>query len=435
MTRRIVLTSLSELDAVRELFEDRGAVPEERALVPVIRGGGTAEREALAEAARRAGEELDRLIAGDDERRAEAGRALGRLREAASEVERLRRTAHEMGEAAERAASLAESALERSAGLRAQRVAGTAGRLRTQAEAHAAALEREARALSGREDVARLLAEERREEQAVEMREELALAGRHLDGGRNDEARRLLSSLEGRIGGEPELGEAFERLRRRERGRRSPRGGGGAGRGAPAAPARAGAGHRPHRGGRASGPARGRGSAPLRLLAHGLRAARAARRHPLPRRLRARRRADPHGGRALGGRLGARPQALGARPHVPAAGAARSAPARLTPTDDPNERGEGPPPGRSLPLSAVARRAAPAGVPRAQSDGKEREMRMRRGGRRRGAPRADRRQGRRGRPGPAGEQREPAHQAAPAQAVPREPAGPAPRPSGPPRGG
>ena len=217
MTRRIVLTSLSELDAVRELFEDRGAVPEERALVPVIRGGGTAEREALAEAARRAGEELDRLIAGDDERRAEAGRALGRLREAASEVERLRRTAHEMGEAAERAASLAESALERSAGLRAQRVAGTAGRLRTQAEAHAAALEREARALSGREDVARLLAEERREEQAVEMREELALAGRHLDGGRNDEARRLLADLEGRIGGEPELGEAFERLRRRER--------------------------------------------------------------------------------------------------------------------------------------------------------------------------------------------------------------------------
>ena len=62
-------------------------------------------------------------------------------------------------------------------------------------------------------------------------------------------------------------------------------------------------------------------------------------------------------------------------------------------------------------------------------------MRMRRGSRRRGSPRADRRQGRQGRPGPAGHQREPAYQAASMQTVPREPARPVPRPVEPPRGG
>ncbi|MCY4638941.1 MAG: hypothetical protein OXC94_01180 [Chloroflexi bacterium] len=216
MTHRLVLTSLGELEAVRGLFADGGPVPVGRALVPVIGGTGAAERGALAEAARRAAGELEQLLARDGERRVEAKRGLGRLRETASEALGLRRTAREMGEAAERAAALAESAFERSAGRRAEHVAAVAGRLRNQAEAHAEALEREARTLAGRGDVARLLAEEKRKEKEVEMREKLALAGRHLDGGRNDEARRLLSSLEGTIGGDPEDRQAYESLRRRE---------------------------------------------------------------------------------------------------------------------------------------------------------------------------------------------------------------------------
>ena len=216
MTHRLVLTSLGELEAVRGLFADGGPVPARRALVPVIGGTGAAERGALAEAARRAAGELEQLLARDGERRVEAKRGLGRLREAASEAAGLRRTAREMGEAAERAAALAESAFERTAGRRAEHVAAVAGRLRNQAEAHAAALEREARTLAGRGDVARLLAEERRKEKEVGMREKLALAGTHLDRGRNDEARRMLSSLEGTIGSDPEDREAFETLRRRE---------------------------------------------------------------------------------------------------------------------------------------------------------------------------------------------------------------------------
>ncbi|MCY4640070.1 MAG: hypothetical protein OXC94_06990 [Chloroflexi bacterium] len=217
MTHRIVLTSLRELEAVRDLVADGGPIPVRRALVPVIGGTGAAERGALAEAARQAVSELDQLLASDGERRAEAERGAGRVREAASETESLRRTARELGEAAQRAAALAESALERSARRRAERLAATTGRLRNQAEAHAEALEREARALAGRDDIARLLAEERRRGKEVEMRGELTLAGRHLDGGRYDEARRILSSLDGRLGSEPDLREGYESLRRRER--------------------------------------------------------------------------------------------------------------------------------------------------------------------------------------------------------------------------
>ncbi len=217
MTQRIVLTSLGELEAVRGLFPEGGAIPAERALVPVVRDTGPAELEAVDAEARRALGELRDLLARDGEHRLEAERGAGRARTAASEAARLRSTAREMGGAAERAAHLARSAFERSARERAAGVAATAGRLRTRAEAHATALEREARALAGREDVARLLAEEEARKEERMMREELALAGRHLDGGRNDEARLLLDSLERKVGGVPGVADAFEALRRRER--------------------------------------------------------------------------------------------------------------------------------------------------------------------------------------------------------------------------
>ena len=217
MTQRIVLTSLGELEAVRDLFAQGGPIPAERALVPVIRGTGAAEREAVDAEARQALDDLKQLLARDGERRLEAERGAGRVRAAASEAAGLRRTAREMEEAAKRAAALAESALDRSARERAAGFAATAGRLRNRAEAHATALEREARALAGREDVARLLAEEEARKEERTMREELALVGRHLDGGRNEEARRLLDSLDEKVAGVPEIADAFEALRRRER--------------------------------------------------------------------------------------------------------------------------------------------------------------------------------------------------------------------------
>ena len=74
--------------------------------------------------------------------------------------------------------------------------------------AHAAVLAREAEALAEREDIARLLAEEEAQAEEVRMRETLALAGKHLDGGGYEEARRLLTSLEKSISRVPSASSA-----------------------------------------------------------------------------------------------------------------------------------------------------------------------------------------------------------------------------------
>ena len=216
MTQEIVLTSLGELAGVRGLFAEAGPVPETRALVPVIRRSGPEEIEALTRAARRALDELQVLLARDGERRREAEQGLGRLRALRSEAARLRGVASELGEAAGRAGALARSAFEPAAGQRAEGVAGAAQRLVNQAEAHAAVLEREAATLAGSEDIARLLAEEQAQEEEALMRNELELAGDHLDGGRIGEARLLLVSVEKNISSVPDLERTFATLRRRE---------------------------------------------------------------------------------------------------------------------------------------------------------------------------------------------------------------------------
>ena len=217
MTKGLVLTSLSELAQVRDLFvDDDGPLVETRALVPVIRDTGPEELETLAVTARQALDELQELLASDGERRREAEQGLGRWQAVRDEAAGVRRIASEMGEAARRAAALAESAFEPAARERAETVAATAGRLANQAQAHAAVLEREAQTLAQREDIARLLAEEEVQAEEVRMREELALAGKHLDGGRYEETRRLLSSLEKKISSVPSLKPTFETLRRRE---------------------------------------------------------------------------------------------------------------------------------------------------------------------------------------------------------------------------
>ena len=216
MTQEIVLTSLGELAGVRGLFAEAGPVPGTRALVPVIRRSGPEEIEALTRAARRALDELQVLLARDGERRREAEQGLGRLRALQGEAARLRGVASELAEAAGRAGALARSAFEPAAGQRAEGVAGAAQRLVNQAEAHAAVLEREAATLAGREDIARLLAEEQAHEEEARMRNELELAGDHLDGGRIGEARRLLVSLEKTISSVPDLELTFATLRRRE---------------------------------------------------------------------------------------------------------------------------------------------------------------------------------------------------------------------------
>ena len=219
MTQERVLTSLSDLEQFRDLFAEPepASVPPERALVPVIGDSGPEEIELLAATARQALDELHALLTADQEIRHQAEHGLARWRRLDEEASRVRRIAAQMRDASDRASVLAGRAFEVSASHRAETIGATAGRLATQAEAHASALRREADTFAGRDDIKKLLAEERDKEQEMEVRETLALAGDHLDSGRHEEARRLLVSLEKTISSVPDLSRTFETLRNRAR--------------------------------------------------------------------------------------------------------------------------------------------------------------------------------------------------------------------------
>lgn len=215
MTERMVLRSLGELARIRKHFLDDQRVPERLALVPVITGSGPDAVEALARTARDALAELDALLAADRDRRDRAEREVARWRRLSEEATRAADLGRDLRAAAGEAERLASDALNESDRRRGRTVSATAARLANQAEAHATVLGREAAALAAREDVQQLLQAERREEEEMEVRETLALAGRHLDGGRHEEARRLLSSLEAIISSVPDLDRTFETLRNR----------------------------------------------------------------------------------------------------------------------------------------------------------------------------------------------------------------------------
>jgi hypothetical protein len=214
-THGIVLNSLSELAQVRDRFPVCDRVPESMALVPVIDRSDPETIAALTATAREALDELQTLLERDRTRRDEAERGLERWREIAGEADRVGGIAGEMRQAAEEARLLAEHAFDAVARDRAQTVADHSARLATQADAHAAALRREAERLAAGDDVRRLLDEERSREQEMEVRKQLALAGRHLDGGAYEEARRLLDSLQETISSVPDLSGTFETLQKR----------------------------------------------------------------------------------------------------------------------------------------------------------------------------------------------------------------------------
>jgi len=211
----VVLTSLGDLARVRDRFVADDRVPSSMALVPVIGESDPASIAALTATAHAALGELDELLARDHARRDEAVRGLDRWRQLHVEADRVARIAGEMQRASDRAGSLAQSAFDEAAQVRARTVADHTARLATQARAHVTVLRRQAERLAGRDDIKRVLDEERSKEREMELREQLALAGRHLDSGAYEEARQLLTSLERNISGAPDLSQTYETLRNR----------------------------------------------------------------------------------------------------------------------------------------------------------------------------------------------------------------------------
>lgn len=214
-TQGLVLNSLADLAAVRDRFVVDQRVPDELALVPVIDERDPDAIGTLVTDARAALAEFEAVIEADRVRRSEAEAGLAQWRRLRDELHRVGRIAVQTHEAAARADELARMGFAEADRHQARSVAGHMGRLATRADAHTAALRREADALAERDDIKRLLTEERNQEQEMEMRETLMLAREHLDHARYDEARRLLTSLDKSISSVPNLKETFETLQKR----------------------------------------------------------------------------------------------------------------------------------------------------------------------------------------------------------------------------
>jgi len=214
-TQGLVLNSLTDLAAVRDRFVVDERVPHELALVPVIDGRDPDAIGTLVTDAQAALAEFASVIEADRARRGEAQVGLAQWRRIRAELDRVCRVAGQTRDAAARAEELARSGFAEGDRHQARSVAEHMGRLATRADAHAAVLQREADALAEREDIKRLLDEERSKEREMEIRETLTLVEEHLDHARHEEARRLLTSVEKNISGVPDLDGTFETLRNR----------------------------------------------------------------------------------------------------------------------------------------------------------------------------------------------------------------------------
>jgi hypothetical protein len=228
MTQRIVIKSLEELGRFSDLFVPADEVQEVRALVPIVTEPTTeADIEALAEAASRAALELRQLAEADAAAREEAEEALARYRRLQSSGARLERVAIEAEALADRAASLAQQAFDPNCRKKAGEIATAVAAVAGTARHGLAVLTTELAVLSVREDVTRLLSEERaREEEALREAEQRRREARLRAGiteaetlardQKFDEALRLLGSLRKTDPSSPAVTSSIETIRWRQ---------------------------------------------------------------------------------------------------------------------------------------------------------------------------------------------------------------------------
>ena len=227
MTQRIVLRSLEELGDFAGLLVADDRPSNERALLPVpVQRSPELNLDALGEAVSRAAEELRELVESDARARREAEQALARYRRLQCEATRLERVATETQALAERASLLAERAFDPACRSKAEEVATLVATVATTARSRLASLSSEIAGLLVRQDVVRLLTEERgREEVArregeerqreARLREEILRAEALAREGKFDEALRLLGSLAKANPNSPALASFTANVRRR----------------------------------------------------------------------------------------------------------------------------------------------------------------------------------------------------------------------------
>ena len=228
MTQQIVLTSLEDLGQFADLIATDEPVNNERALVPQPpKPIATFDVAALIETLRASAQELDGLAKADAIARQHAEEALVRYRRLTGDATRLQRIALEAQGVADQASVLADHAFSPECQEGAARIAQAAAMVASDASDRFTAVTDEANNLAGRDDVARLLAEERQREEATQreaekrerearLSEALAEADALARAGNFDEARRMLGYLMREHPNSPDLASCIDKVRRRE---------------------------------------------------------------------------------------------------------------------------------------------------------------------------------------------------------------------------
>lgn len=228
MTQPIVLKSLEELGRFADLVVPTDRASNERALVPVVvEPVVEPDLDELAGVASRAAQELRELAAADARARQQAEEALARYRRLEGDSVRLERAAGEVEAVAWRASELSKRGFAPDCRARAKEIATAAAAVATAACNRLTAVNAEVAALAVREDVARLLAEERALEEAVRHEAEerqrearltdaIAQAEALAREQKFDEALRLLGRLRKDSPSRPDLTSSIEKIRRHE---------------------------------------------------------------------------------------------------------------------------------------------------------------------------------------------------------------------------
>jgi hypothetical protein len=228
MTQQIVLRSLEDLGQFADLIATDEPVNNERALVPQPpKPIATFDVAALIETLRASAQELDGLAKAEAIARQHAEEALARYRRLTGDATCLQRIALEAQGIADQASVLADHAFSPECQEGAARIAQAAAMVASDASDRFTAVTDEANNLTVRDDVARLLAEERDREEAARreaekreiearMAEVIAEVEALTKAGNFDEAHRMLGYLGKEHPNDPELASCIDNVRRRE---------------------------------------------------------------------------------------------------------------------------------------------------------------------------------------------------------------------------
>src|SRR3972149_6724067 len=228
MTKQIVLTSLEELGQFAGLIVADELVSDERALVPRPPEPAAAlDLDALVETIRRSALELQALSTADAFARKQAEEALAMYRRVTTEACHIQRIAGEAQVVARQASAFAACAFSLECQEGAAQLAEVAVMVANEARGRLPSITTEADALAVREDVSRLLAEERAKEGTARLKaDEREREARLSEGiveaeaspraGNFDEARRTLGYLAKDHPNNPTLASCMDKVRRQE---------------------------------------------------------------------------------------------------------------------------------------------------------------------------------------------------------------------------